>query len=225
MSKKRKQRLSPEELLLAEAGIIRQNVHMDDLPACTPREHQAECVMGVIQHVVQKLLTADVELSVIENCEFYWFLRFSAWNRDVSEPDFDAWTADMNSIRLRLVQTMEKLVSEIDDDGPTLAMRALGDRLDGVKKMLLDKPRELSRHEVETQTDIAMRCFHACYEICREHLFDGLLIENSFFYYWLRASTLRECVAEEFFQKIERHWEEAVRRKNSVMDARAKWGL
>lgn len=209
---------------MAEAGIIRQAIRKDEPPARTAGEREAECVMGGIQCLVETLLTRDVDLSVIENCLFYWFLRFSAWNRNVSESEFDAWTADMHLIRVKLVSAMNKLVSETEDDGPTLAMRALGDRLEKVK-MLLEKPQELSRPEVKLQTEMAMRCLHLFYETCRKHGFDGMLIETSFFYYWLRTSTLREGVGEESFQKIERHWEEAVRLKNSVMDVRANWNF
>lgn len=91
--------------------------------------------------------------------------------------------------------------------------------------MLLDKPEHLSRSELELQTEMAMSCLHVLYENCREHGFDGMLIETSLFYYWLRTSIIREGIPEQFFQKIERHWTEAVRRKNSVMDLKANWNF
>jgi len=221
MSKKRKRSVPLEQALLAEAGAIRKKFVAEEPPLQTEKERQAECVMRGIQCVIETLIMKGVDLSVIESSLLYWLVSFIAWNRDASDKQLESLTADMHQVAEKLVAAMKALANEIDDDGPTLAMAAIGNKLDQVKA-LLGKPEQLSLPEVEQQTEITMRCLHVFYENCRENLFDGMLIETCLFYYWLRTSTINAAVPEAFFQKIERNWEEAVKRKNAVADQLAR---
>ncbi|NJL71307.1 MAG: hypothetical protein HC888_06690 [Candidatus Competibacteraceae bacterium] len=72
---------------------------------------------------------------------------------------------------------------------------------------------------MEEQITITMQCLHGFYTRARKQYMDGRLIENTLFYYWLRVSTMKERVAEAIFQKIERNWEEACKRKDEEMAA------
>jgi hypothetical protein len=212
---KKRKRLRPEEVLLLEAGAIKRSIHLDEPPR-TDKEVQAQAVMGGIKAVVETLLNRGVDISVVETSLLWWLLRFVSFNRDVSDVTFDTWIANMTEIAEKLAAAMKQLNADIDDDGPTLAMRALGNKLDSVKA-LIDKE-QLSRLEVERQTEMAMLSLHVFYEYCCDNLLDGNLIETSFFYYWLRASTINAGVTEDIFQKIERNWTEAVKRKDLVFD-------
>jgi hypothetical protein len=174
--------------------------------------------MGGIHCAVETLLQHGVDLGVIETTLLYWFIMFCGSNRDVSERKFEQLTGNMHSIASKLAMAMKDLTREIDDDGPTLGMRTLGQKLDRAKSLLGTPLQNLTRSETERQTEMSMRCMNVFYESARMHGFDGWLIENTIFYYWLRLSTLRESVPEHIFQKIERNWTEACKRKDRIMD-------
>lgn len=202
-----------------EVARLHANIHRDDPPPDNEREEQAAVVMSRMQAMLQTLIMEGVPPTTLELTLFYNWVRLTTLIQGFGEEKFEECSRDMVSIRKSLVAVLERAAEEIEDTGPTESMRELGQKLQQMKEMYrLLAAQKRTREEVERHTDMAV---HATFGVAGECLNDQIhpsLIQRLFLYYWLRTSVINANVSEEFFQKIERTWEEVMDRVDTFVD-------
>lgn len=97
-------------------------------------------------------------------------------------------------------------------------MRLFGDKLQAARNLYDAHSVRPDRKEAARQSERTLRAlFQWTTERINEKI-SASLIENIFLYYWLRNSVINANVSEHFFQKMERNWEEVVRRIDKCVE-------
>ena len=79
-----------------------------------------------------------------------------------------------------------------------------------------------SRRAEAEQTEIANTYIQKTVLMCIDVEIPAGVIESFLLYFWFRCTVNRYGLPEAFFQKVERHWDEAIDKINRYMDAQAE---
>jgi hypothetical protein len=71
------------------------------------------------------------------------------------------------------------------------------------------------------QTEMVNTLIQKTVLLCIDAQIPGEVIESFLLYFWFRCTVNRYGLPEAFFQKVERHWDEAIDQVNGYMDAQA----
>jgi hypothetical protein len=197
------------EELLAEIATLHARLHQADAPPVTEEEQQAAWVMQQLQQRVLALIQAGIHPQLLELSLFYLWLRLTTLPPGRDDTRFLALSADLPGVRGKLVKRLEQLAPQFQDEGATLEMERLGEKLQALKNLAqMQAAQPLERRAAEQQTDQTNRTLFA---FVREGLTQRIapaLLAQGFLYSWLRLSTINANAPEAFFQKLERHWPE-----------------
>ncbi|MBS1807624.1 MAG: hypothetical protein JST84_05475 [Acidobacteria bacterium] len=205
--------LQSDQELLAELATLHATLHRDDPPLASPEEEQVALVMAHLQQTVMELLEQEVNPQILELALFYQWLRLTTIVHGLSGIRFEELAAELQQVRAGLVHLLQQIESQLPDEYPMPQMAALGRKVQQLKDLaqtLATQP--LERRVVEQQTDRTNRAFFALVQECLTQRYSPAFLEQGFLYYWLRLSTINANVSEVFFQKLEWHWPEVVRR-------------
>jgi hypothetical protein len=203
---------------LADLERLHQEVHRDDPAPTTENEHQAATIFAVAKQVVVSLINDGVGLRTLELALLYHWLRLATLNRGYDDDRLELLTTDLDRVIRLLVTELKSVAGDLQDDGPSPTMVALGKTVEALRDAHPLNETPLPRDEIERQTDKAMRALFSFNADClKKELHPGLL-ESAMLYYWLRSSTLAGGVQEDFFQKLERHWPVVVKRVGVMIE-------
>ena len=79
-----------------------------------------------------------------------------------------------------------------------------------------------SRRAEAEQTEVANTYLQKTVLMCIDVEIPAGVIESFLLYFWFRCTVNRYGLPEAFFQKVERHWDEAIDEINRYMDAQAE---
>lgn len=192
---------------MARMGALRREIHRDEAPPANDAEQQVEIVMTLMLRGVQELIIKGITPSMLESALLYHWLRMATMLQGIREGTFEAFSKHLDKVSAMLIGVMKNTATEIQDAGPTPAMRELGERIQQARAFLgIDPNKRLSRSEAERQADTTNRCIFRIVQDCFEKGVHPSYIESAFLYHWLRISTMNANVPEEFFQRLERNW-------------------
>lgn len=203
---------------LSHIRQLHGRMHQHDTPPQNAGERQAEFVINSVRETIVGLVMQGVTPRTLDIALFYHWLRLTTLRRGMTDARFQALASDMEAVMGPLVSRLQEMAPALSDSGPTGEMREIGILVQHVKDWFAAAARELSRAEIERHADMTNR---AAFGLVTEFLNNDIspvLVENAFLYFWLRASTLNANVAETFFQKLERNWDEVVKRVTPFMD-------
>ncbi len=196
------------EHVLSDLNAIHKDVHKDDPPPLNENQRHAQIILSNLEQTVMELVLNDVSPSILENSLFYFWIRLTTWNHGFGEKIFESWTSNMETIMKSIADFILKAEKEIKDNGPTILMEELGQKVQILRKYVNDMYKDnLSRVELKRQTKKAMRSISSLVNDFMEQELHPVLVEKALLYYWFRMSVLRENVSESFFQKMERNWD------------------
>lgn len=205
--------------LMAQVRHLHHQIHREDQPPQTEREHQAAFVLEHMRTTVLGLIMEGVTPQTLELILFYHWLRLSTLSRGWNDEQFGVMTANMGDVMRPLVQLLQGLEQTLVDDGPVPAMAQMGGMIQELKDALsAHGAKSLSHDNVVRHTDLSNRAAFGLVQACLDANVPPALIETVFLYYWLRTSTINANVPETFFQKLERHWEEVADRVGTFVD-------
>ncbi len=187
--------------LIAEISRLHRAIHRHDPPAADERERQAAIVMNGAQRVMLELIYQSVHMTTLEGALFFHWLRLATLNRRVDEALFDAWSHDMGTMMQSVVSELKALAADLKDGGPSDEMRVLGGKIQQLRDLyyeLIQQPLP-PRTEIERMTDLTNRALVGFTRECLDQAIDPALLESTYLYYWVRASTVRENVPEMLF--------------------------
>ena len=209
--------------LMAAVQRLYHQIHSDDQPPQSEREHQAAFVLEHMRSTVLGLIMEGVTPPTLELTLFYQWLRLSTLNRNLSDEQFNDLAANMGEVMRPLVQLLQGLEPTLVDEGPIPAMQKMGGMIQELKDAFSALgAQSLSHDDVVRHTDLSNRAAFGLVQACLDAEVHPGLIESVFLYYWLRASTINANVPESFFQKLERHWEVVVERVGGFVDQLAR---
>ena len=209
--------------LMAAVRRLYHQIHQDDPPLQTDREHQAAFVLDHMRRTVLALIMEGVTPATLELTLFYHWLRLSTLNRGLSDEQFNALAANLGEVMRPLVQLLQELEPSLVDSGPLPAMAEMGGLIQELKDAFSSlSAKSLSHDDVVRHTDLSNRAAFGLVQACLDAEVNPGLIETVFLYYWLRTSTLNANVPESFFQKLERHWEVVVEQVSPFVDQLAR---
>ena len=207
------------EELLSQIRQLHGRMHQNNAPPQNEGEHQAEFVINSVREAILGLVMEGVTPKTLEISLFYHWLRLTTLRRGMTDAQFSAFSSDMGSVMGALVRRLQEIEPTLPDTGPSQDMREMGVMIQLIKDLFAaSAAQELSRADIERHADLTNRAAFGLVQEFLDNEISPVLVENVFLYFWLRTSTINANVAETFFQKLERHWDEVVKRVNPFMD-------
>ena len=207
------------EKLLFQIRQLHGRMHQSDAPPQNQGEHQAEFVINSVREAILGLVMEGVTPRTLEISLFYHWLRLTTLRRGMTDEQFSAFSSDMGSVMGPLVKRLQEIEPTLPDTGPSEDMREMGVMIQLIKDLFAASAAQaLSWADIERHADMTNRAAFSLVTEFLDNEINPALVENVLLYFWLRTSTINANVAETFFQKLERHWDEVVKRVNPFMD-------
>ena len=205
--------------LISQIRQLHGRIHQSDTPPKDEGEQQAAFVINSVREAILGLVMQGVTPRTLEISLFYHWLRLTTLNRGMSDEQFSVFSSNMGAVMGPLIKRLQEIEPTLPDIGPTENMQEMGVMIQQIKDLFAaSAARELSRAEIERHADMTNRAAFGLVSEFLDNEINPVLVENVFLYFWLRTSTINANVAETFFQKLERNWEEVVGRIRPFMD-------
>lgn len=190
-----------------EMKKLHANIHRHDPLSANDSERHAETVMSSLLQAGMDLIIKGIDPSFVELAYFYQWFRLITLMHHCSETQFQEWTANLDIIMKPLIECLNEIADEIKDEGPSESMAELGKKVQQLKDFIHSQKTKPPAN-VHQQAELVNRTLFTLSASLLKEMIHPVLLQNTYFYYWLRFSTMNANVSEEFFQKLERNWVE-----------------
>jgi hypothetical protein len=165
------------------------------------------------------MLHYGVTSAVMEGAYLQWWMRMARINHGFPNEDFKR----MASLLGPISDIFMRLAREIEDDDPMPELQLLGEKVEELRTLaggaVTTWPK--SKQAEEEQTELAHKFIRTVLLTSIDNGVSPGLMESMLLYFWFRCTVNRCGLKEEFFQKLERHWELVMEHVNRYPDEAA----
>jgi hypothetical protein len=187
-------------------------------PATRQEAHQRILLDGLRKASVG-MLHYGVTSAVMEGAYLLWWMRLARINHGFPDEDWKRMARLLGPIS----DIFMRLAREIEDEGPTPELRLMAEKIGQLYDLaggsVATWPE--SKQAEEQQTELAHRFIRTVVMTSIDNRVSPRLIESMLLYFWFRCTATRQGLKEEFFQKVERHWDTVMEHVNRCLDDEA----
>jgi hypothetical protein len=188
-------------------------------PPATREEAHHRILLDGMRQISVGMQHYGVTSAVMEGAYLLWWIRFARINHGFPDEDFKRMARHLGPIS----DIFRRLADEIADDGPMPELQRMAEKIEELRARaggtVVTWPE--SRQAEQEQTELAHKFIRTVLQTSIDNGVSPSLIESMLLYFWFRCTVNRCGLKEEFFQKLERHWDVVMEHVNHYLDEAA----
>jgi hypothetical protein len=209
----------PTEKLIEQIRDLHTSAWAQAQPPATREEAHQRIFLDAMRKISVGMLHYGVTTAVMEGAYLQWWMRMARINHGFPDEDWKRMVRLLGPIS----DIFRRLAEEIDDDASLPELQLLGEKIEELRALaggaVATWP--TSKQAEEEQTELAHWFIRTVLTTSIDHGVSPGLMESMLLYFWFRCTVNRSGLKEEFFQKLERHWDLVMEHVNRHLDEEA----
>lgn len=214
----------PADKLIEDIHQLHTSAWATAAPPTSKKQVYQHAMLDAMRSLSVELLRLGVTTAIMEGAYLIWWLRLACINHHFAEGGLERSLKRIGPLVGPISDILIRIGEKTDNDAPNPALQRLGEKIEALRGLcggaVATWP-DSKEAEVE-QTEIANTLIQKTLQISIEVGIPPDVMESLLLYFWFRSTVNRYGLPEAFFQKVERHWDEAMDEINRYIDAQAE---
>jgi len=214
---------APADKLIDDIRHLHTAAWADAAPPTSQKEVYQRAMLETMRSLSVELLRLRVTSAILEGAYLLWWLRLACINHRFAKGGFERSLKRIGPLVGPLSGILVRIGEQAEDQAPLPELQQLGEKLEALRRMsggaVATWPE--NRQAESEQTEIANTYIQKTIVMAVDVGIPADVVESLLLYFWFRCTVNRHGLPEAFFQKVERHWDEAIEQVNRYMDEQA----
>lgn len=188
-------------------------------PPTSRKQVYERAMLDTMRSLSVELLQRGVTTAIMEGAYLIWWLRLTCINHHFAEGGFERSLKRIGPLVGPVSDILIRVGEEAEEE-PLPELQRLGEKIEELRGLCGGAVATWpdSRQTEAGQNEIANTFIQKTVLMCTDAQIPASVMESLLLYFWFRCTVNRYGLPEAFFQKVERHWDEAIDQVNRYMD-------